>query len=202
MERACSHWARAISSGISHRSNMHEWEITTVWGAITSPKSVRVRWHYLAGWEPLPRRGSAAPKRARAALLLWGEPTIWSPPATWGHLSGDKRASNVPKPVRHEAQRGSFVFNHQFPLRRRFFYLFFFHVSSAEIGRRAAKSISCWKGAREDNWNQTCYGINMPLCRHWHVGQVAIGAACYVIMGLLLFFWGRFNNIWGKGGSL
>lgn len=49
----CSQRAWAISSGISHHSNMHEWEITTVWGAITSPKSVRVRWHYLAGWEPL-----------------------------------------------------------------------------------------------------------------------------------------------------
>lgn len=87
---ACSHWAWAISSGISHRSNMHEWEITTEWGAITSPESVRVRWHYLASWEPLLSRGSVAPKRVRATLLLWGEQTIWSLPATWGHLSGDK----------------------------------------------------------------------------------------------------------------
>ena len=64
--QGCSQWAWAISSGISHHSNMHEWEITTVWGAITSPKSVRVRWHYLAGWEPLLSWGFPAPEE-------WGE---------------------------------------------------------------------------------------------------------------------------------
>lgn len=64
--QGCSQWAWAISSGISHHSNMHEWEITTEWGAITSPKSVRVRWHYLAGWEPLLSWGFPAPEE-------WGE---------------------------------------------------------------------------------------------------------------------------------
>lgn len=141
MERGCSHWAWAISSGISHRPNMHEWEITTVWGAITSPKSVRVRWHYLAGWEPLLSWGPVAPKERRAALLLWGEQTIWSLPATWGHLSGDK-GPQMFQTYEARSTTGFICAQPSISITVKIS----FYVGSAEIGRRWTKSISCWNG--------------------------------------------------------
>lgn len=90
MRQGCSQWAWAISSGISHHSNMHEWEITTVWGAITCPKSVRVRWYYLAGWEPLLKWGFLAPEEQGEVnyyVRTWSfGPCLWH-----GDISLDSR---------------------------------------------------------------------------------------------------------------
>lgn len=101
---------------------MHEWEITTVWGAITSPKSVRVRWHYLAGWEPLLNWGFLAPEE-------WGEVNYCGGngpfgPCLWHEdISLESEGLKCSKATRHEALRDSFLFDRRFLLQRWFIFM-------------------------------------------------------------------------------
>lgn len=67
--QGCPQWAWVITCCASHHSNMHEWEITTVWGAITSLKLVCVRWHYPAGWGAITEL-FAAPEE-KVSFCLW-----------------------------------------------------------------------------------------------------------------------------------
>lgn len=191
MEQGCSHWAWAISSGISHRSNMHEWEITTEWGAITSPKSVRVRWHYLAGWEPLLSQGSVAPKEW-GQLYYCGGNRPFGPCLRHEDISLETKGLKCSKPMRHRAQQGSFVFNHQFTLQWRFLF-----TSTRPKLDNAEQKASAVGKARDDNLNQTFQGIKMPLCCRRHAGKVAIGNTYYVIMFFLVVL-----TTSGKGRSL
>lgn len=150
MERSCSHWTWAISSGISHRSNMHEWEITTVWGAITSPESVRVRWHYLAGWEPLLSWGPVAPKEW-GQLHCHGGNRPFGPCPWHEDITLETKGLKCSKPMRHQAQQGSFVFNHQFPLQWRFLFM------STRLKLDGVEQKASVVGtAQDDNLNQTC----------------------------------------------
>lgn len=60
VKSGCSEWAGVIISCISPHSDMHEWEITTVCGTISSSALVRVRCHYLTDGEPTQHWGFLA----------------------------------------------------------------------------------------------------------------------------------------------